>query len=875
MKRGYLKRVMMILSIIITVGASAQLREFEDNFESGDLAKWSQTAASPVQWSVGTGVWQVSASEGSMYAYLYAVARQAPVKLVTSSLNLTSLKEPVLTFMMAAPKFSNGDRDTLKLYYRRNVESAWTHIESFVATTQNWTEQHLNLTSYVYPTVEFAFEYNYGAGKGIAIDNVLIGSTALCTRPVDLRAQRVTHSSATLSWSANSYSTQFNIKVSTTPMTDFTQTADVFDGTSGFQTRLVTGLSASTTYYFYVQADCEDGDISTWSQAGTFTTGCAAYALPYKETFGAVGIGTGVLPSCWNTIVRAFGDWGTSVPAADYTPHCQRLGTDTMLSMFVYYNSSSYGAVPRRTESYTILPALGTGSLTGYQLSFDMSSVGRAKLHVGVMLDPKDESTFVEITSIVSTGGPEERYFVPLNTAPADYNYLAFRVDASDYNEIEKIYIDDLDVSPLPSCIKPSILQASALTDSSAILTWAGVSPSYLLRVSSTSIDPATALSADIFDGEVTAASQNIASLSSHTPYYFYVQAKCGEGDETSEWSSEATFTTEATIASIPYSCDFEDADQNRQWLLQNGTQTNKWVIGTAAAQSGSGLYISANGTTNAYTNTAESYVYAIRTLNLDAAGYYAFQYSWKSVGELRDVLRVFLVPASIELFAGNHYGVVSTFTSGMTPENWIDIGDGIHYGSSSWTTKKVEYSLATPGKYNLVFLWANDKSAGSTPPAAIDNISVVKLTCTGIEDVTATYVTNSSATISWFDKDLDASAWNVKVSTTALSNPSAETGNIFDGQITVRPHIVSGLLPARTYYAYVQSSCGEGSVSSWQSVSFTTLCGAEPVPYTENFGATSFPPMCWERYSGLATTVFINGILSPVETGWSTKSGS
>src|SRR5690606_30413593 len=47
----------------------------------------------------------------------------------------------------------------------------------------------------------------------------------------------------------------------------------------------VTGLTANTTYYWWVRANCGAGDTSKWSSGGSFKTLCNPYTIPYFEGF--------------------------------------------------------------------------------------------------------------------------------------------------------------------------------------------------------------------------------------------------------------------------------------------------------------------------------------------------------------------------------------------------------------------------------------------------------------------------------------------------------------------------------------------------------------------------------------------------------------
>ena len=103
------------------------------------------------------------------------------------------------------------------------------------------------------------------------------------------------------------------------------------------------------------------------------------------------------------------------------------------------------------------------------------------------------------------------------------------------------------------------------------------------------------------------------------------------------------------------YTCNFDSDSDTAGWVFVNGSQVNQWFIGTATHNSGTkSLYISNNnGTSNAYTNSSITFVYAYQEFTLDAGGY-AISYDWKANGEGNyDYIRVFLAPSSLSLTAG------------------------------------------------------------------------------------------------------------------------------------------------------------------------------------------------------------------------------
>ena len=187
---------------------------------------------------------------------------------------------------------------------------------------------------------------------------------------------------------------------------------------------------------------------------------------------------------------------------------------------------------------------------------------------------------------------------------------------------------------------------------------------------------------------------------------------------------------------SFSYSCDFDGDSDTAGWVFVNGTQSNKWCIGTATNNSGTkSMYVSNdNGSSTNYTNSATQFSYAYREVTLDAGGYF-ISYDWKCYGESSyDFLRVFLAPASATLTAGQDpTGGTSayTFSSSATPTGWISLS-GVNKLNmqSTWQNFSTDFTVAVSGTYKLVFCWANDASGGSSPAACIDNLVLYQPTC-------------------------------------------------------------------------------------------------------------------------------------------------
>ena len=131
--------------------------------------------------------------------------------------------------------------------------------------------------------------------------------------------------------------------------------------------------------------------------------------------------------------------------------------------------------------------------------------------------------------------------------------------------------------------------------------------------------------------------------------------------------------------------------------------------------------------------------------------------------------------------------------------------------------------------------------------------------TCYPPIGITATSITNSTATTSWTaPSSAPANGYQYEVRTSGAAGSGASgltvSGSTGAGVVTAG---IIGLAAQTTYYVYVRSDCGAGDYSNWAVVTFTTLCDAfTTLPYTESFEGASFPPDCWYN-TGWEQTVY------------------
>ena len=399
-----------------------------------------------------------------------------------------------------------------------------------------------------------------------------------CRRPLGLSVEDHSSSSATLSWIATNGETNWEYAYSS-DNEHWSQTQTV----TGTPSCFISNLLPATQYYFRVRANCGDSDYSTWSTIA-FYTDCGTITVdashPYFENFDAIrgwGFydepGGHILPRCWDALNYSENDYEMYYPTLfGEHPYYDNIeggeigykGSDdeceTSYSCPTYMRFYASAA----SEQYAILPAMN--NINGLQLKFmaslaDVIGFQDTDFHVGVMTDPTDASSFTEIKSYVfSIPGYEELtvYFNEYELQPdVDEYYIAFKFVVQDggYGEV---YVDDVSVSVLPSCLAPYELTVSNVQENDATLTWSpnGNETAWQVRYSSDKTNWTTVDFTEAEPGETV--TKLLDNLAHNTLYYVQVRANCG--GSYSDWSRASRFRTKcsSTYQDVPY---FEDFD--------------------------------------------------------------------------------------------------------------------------------------------------------------------------------------------------------------------------------------------------------------------------------------------------------------------------
>ena len=264
-------------------------------------------------------------------------------------------------------------------------------------------------------------------------------------------------------------------------------------------------------------------------------------------------------------------------------------------------------------------------------------------------------------------------------------------------------------------------------------------------------------------------------------------------------------------------------------WESHNSTSVNAWINKGIVNHGGYlSLYVSNNGGTNTYTNDSPATIYASRMITFEA-GKYDFSFDWQCKGEeCCDYLRAALVPGTPELTGS------ATAPNGLSlnslPTGWIALDGGTKLNmSDGWVTQETyDVDIPDSGVYTMVFVWCNDNSVGTNPPAAVDNLSITKVTCPTPKGLAVSDITGTTATLQFntytesnnFTYVLDKAA---DFDITDSTKYATMTGN--SGTLT-------GLEPLTTYKVAIRANCPSGNGESHWSAPATFIttpdCGSQ-----------------------------------------------
>ena len=331
---------------------------YSNNFdaeESNELpACWSKISATDYPY-----VYSGAAAYGGTGKFLYFLGSTEQIA-VLPALNADL---STLTFSL----YYKGGSANFQLGYVKADGVTFVAMETLPALTAFGEEPYeLDLASIPaeakYLAIRYSSTNSYATGF---VDNVVVKKTPTCFKPTSIAASAITANSATVAWTASGKGeTQYQYVCVPAGETPDWAAATLTDELSA----TLTTLAPTTAYDFYVRSYCGTEDQSDAVKT-SFTTKCAAAALPFDEDFDAVADYD--MPECWN------------VYAATY------------YSAYVA-NGQLHADAPKTNATMIVLPEL-EASFVGASVAFNYST-SNGTLEVGYVTDAEDKNSFVAVS---------------------------------------------------------------------------------------------------------------------------------------------------------------------------------------------------------------------------------------------------------------------------------------------------------------------------------------------------------------------------------------------------------------------------------------------------------------------------------------------
>jgi uncharacterized repeat protein (TIGR01451 family) len=622
-----------------------------------------------------------------------------------------------------------------------------------------------------------------------------------CAQPDNLNAPFIGQTTAVLSWGNPGGATSWEVLVQPVG-------GPVLPGagitTTNNTTYLVPGpLTQNTLYQYWVRADCGNGTFSDWAGPYLFRTLCDAFPVPFQEVFNS----NSTTQACWTVLnVNADTDqWNMDSTLAPFEGNqSAEINTD--------FNNGN-------NNDWLISPQI---ILTGNQ---------RLKFHYRVQSDFEPNDFRVMLSTTGTAPASFTNTLIPLTSYDNEV-YRQAIVNLSAYTgpvniawhvpngglDGWRIFIDNVIIENIPSCLEPTALSASSVQITSATISWTNGNTEtaweYLVvpcgSPAPTAATPAT--------GAISPGTGNLTGLSGSTCYDVYIRAVCSATDS-SPWSNPISITTQV----VPPACG--------------------------------GVFTDPGGPTGNYSDSNDSTV-TICPVNPG------------------DQVTVTFTSFNTEinwdgLYVYNGNSIASPqISSGNGPTNIVGSLPGSFWGNLTGANLPGPFSSEMDGC--LTFRFISD-AVVTNPGWVASVVCAPPPTCTRPTNVLATNPTSSGATINWTqlpNPDTSvATEWQI-LALPCGSPPPIGTSTGFVTVSNVTNYVFNTLNPTTCYVVYVRAVCSLTDVSFWSTIAtFTTLiappaCGGvftDPGGPSANYSNStdSTVTICPENPGELVTVTF------------------
>ena len=464
--------------------------------------------------------------------------------------------------------------------------STFTNVTTLAKTTTFAASGEIEMPKTAPDGARIAFRVvgAYSNYNGSAyIDNISVIRKPACAVPT-ISAANATSDGAVVTWTPGDEENQWNLRYRVKDAGTWTV---LENKTSGFA---LTGLTVGTTYEVQVQAYCDELHQSAWSASTEFEPVCnapSALAVTARTQNSATFSWTSS-ETAWVLQYSADGEnWESeNVAANPFTLTGLSAGTtyqakiqaacgstfSNVVSFTTWCNSKL--SLPTSLTSFSALPACWEESPAG-AISFDNNKLCFTGEGEKFIYLPQTSINLNLLSATFTFGGSLEFGYIdepngaftafatqPTNgveldlaaeAAAAAAKYIAVRYNGA--SSWASASISAISIRKTPTCLKPTGVAGTPGVGSASIDWTKGSSETaWNLQYKTGSADWTTVA--------VTEKPYELTGLEQGVSYKVRVQANCGE--ELSDWSDEASFTTNCTsIDALPWFADFSVALSN------------------------------------------------------------------------------------------------------------------------------------------------------------------------------------------------------------------------------------------------------------------------------------------------------------------------
>ncbi|MBR1766673.1 MAG: fibronectin type III domain-containing protein, partial [Bacteroidales bacterium] len=731
--------------------------------------------------------------------------------------DLRSLK---CTFWYKVPSNYSSVRLAVGVSSTTADTSTFTRLMTIAPTDNEWHQYEVDLMGYTgtgnrITFFQYSWDDSYNSLYGY-IDDIHVENLGDCFKPAVASVSSLEAESAVIEWvelnTVGAYKVVLN---------DDEANAIIVNG----DTMTTVTLEANTDYTAAVSTLC-NGEY-TDARTVSFHTPClpvSASELPWSESFDSLSqVGYSLTPivlPCMD--VHNYLSTYSSYPYAYSSTHHGDAGN----SLYFYSIASQRPVV--------VLP-LFESALNTLQVSFFLyGSSTNYGIEVGVMTNATDRNTFQPLDTFYLTTASTWNY-VEVNLS--DYTFSGSRIalrPVSDY-----LYLDDLSVSSIPSCVRPTGITIANVGQNSASLIVND--PTYNNDYTVT------------INGETVNANDTIidlTDLTANTTYNVSLVSNCSDGSST--FPLTASFRTACGVTTLPYVEDFENQTSDQAPSCWNHLNP----------VSASDNYL------RVYGNTAHNGSRCLRFNYSEASGNIIAMPEFDS--EIAGLEMSFwhrpesASNSSCGTFEVGYLTDAEDASSFVVVNSWV-------YNEMTTNYQQDEVTFAgAPAGARIAF---RHKGSTNNWYWHVDDINVHVAPSCIRPVVQVASVTSDEAVLNINDAN-EANNYSVLVyrGTTLIDSLT----------VTENSYTLGSLTSSTPYTVTVRTICDDQSLTAAVSVSFRTACGSiDTLPWTEGFenysagtygsNTSGFHPDCWtvlNRYSNSSSYPYVNSSASNVHGG-------